>query len=104
MARVVACAVVREDPPRVFLAEDLESLNWVLALRLIATTPGGALSPDLRQELRRALTEERWGDAVVAWIERTGVPVDVYPSMDLYQTGDVELGSLELQFQPLFGD
>ena len=41
---------------------------------------------------------------MVAWIERTGVPVDVYPSMDLYQTGDVELASLELQFQPLFGD
>ncbi len=95
--------MVREDPPRVFLAEDLDSLNWVLALRLIANTPSRDLAPEVRDELRGALLEERWGDAVVAWIERTGVPVDVYPSMELSQAGDVELASLELQFQPLFG-
>ncbi len=102
MAQIVACAVVRDDPPRVFVAEDLATLNWVLALRLIAATDRRQLPAELRGELGRALDEERWGDAVAAWIERTGVAVDVYPSMDLYQGTDVALASLELQFQPLF--
>jgi hypothetical protein len=31
MSRLIACAVVRDDPPQVFVAEDLETLNWVLA-------------------------------------------------------------------------
>ena len=103
MARVVACAVVREVPPRVFVAEDQESLNWVLARHLVAATAGADLAPDLRDRLRRALAEEHWGDAVAAWIDGNGVAVDVYPSMELYEADDVELAPLELQFQPLFG-
>jgi len=35
MGTVVACAVVRDDPPRVFVAENLETLNWVLANQLV---------------------------------------------------------------------
>ena len=104
MARVVACAVVREDPPQVFVAEDLATLSWVLALKLIATADRRRMPADLREELSQALIEERWGDAVAAWIDRTGVAVDVYPSMELYQAVDVELGPLELQFQPIFED
>ena len=60
MGTVVACAVVRDDPPRVFVAEDLDTLNWVLACQLVAKTPGpgpparraGRLAPGLA---RRAL-------------------------------------------------
>jgi hypothetical protein len=103
MPRLIACAVLRDDPPVVIAADDLESLNWVLAIKVIATTPARQLPADLRDELRRALVEERWGDAVAAWIDRTGVAVDVYPSMELHGADDVELASLELQFQPLFG-
>ena len=36
MTRLIACAVVRDDPPQVFVAEDLETLNWVLALQVVA--------------------------------------------------------------------
>ena len=49
-----------------------------------------------------ALTEERWGDAVFAFIGRTGISVDVYESTDLFSSADVELGPLELQLTPLF--
>ena len=44
MGTVVACAVVRDDPPRVFVAEDLDTLNWVLANQLVANDarPGPA--------------------------------------------------------------
>ena len=74
MGTVVACAVVRDDPPRVFVAENLETLNWVLANQLVAKTPGRDLPPGERAALRQALREERWGDAVFAFIARTGTP------------------------------
>lgn len=101
MPKIVACAVVRDDPPEVFIAEDQETLNWVLALLLIARTPGQELPGGLRSQLRAALREERWGDAVQLWM-RDRPEVDVYPSFELYTAQDVELASLELEFTPLF--
>ena len=103
MARIVACAVVRDDPPRVFVAEDEATLNWVLALRVVARTSGAELTPGLRDELRRALSDECWGDAVALWMA-DHPEVDVYPALDLATPGDVELASLELGFTPLFRD
>jgi hypothetical protein len=100
---LVACAVVREDPPRVFVAQDLATLNWVLACQLVAMTPGSDLPAGERDALRLALTEQRWGDAVFAYIARTGIAVDVYESTDLFMPSDVEVGPLELQLTPLFG-
>ena len=41
---------------------------------------------------------------MAAWIDRTGVPVDVYPSLELYGADDVALAALELRFQPLFAE
>lgn len=104
MSKLVACAVVRHDPPEVFAAEDIATLNWVLALRVVAATPASELSPSVRDDLREALLEERWGDAVEGWIRQTNVPVDVYPSMDLFLPRDVEMASVEMQFLPLFED
>ena len=102
MARVVACAVVRDDPPRVFIADDEDTLNWVLALQLIASTSARRLPDDLVELLRQAVVEERWADAVVAWMDRTGVPVDVYSSIELYEAEDMAMAPMELQFRPLF--
>jgi hypothetical protein len=101
MPRVVACAVVRDDPPQVFLAEDESALNWVLALQLIARTPGSELPEGLRDELRDALRTEQWGTAVELWL-RNRPEVDVYPSFELYGSEDLQLASLELEFTPLF--
>ena len=103
MPRTVACAVIRDDPPEVLIAEDQETLNWVLALQVIARTPGSELPADLRERLRKALRNEQWGEAVVLWIDRH-TEVDVYPSIDFYTARDVELASEELQFTPLFED
>jgi hypothetical protein len=102
VSALVACAVVRDDPPRVFVAENLATLNWVLACQLVATTPGRDLPPGEREALRTALTEQRWGDAVFAFIARTGLAVDVYESTDLYLAADAEVGPMELQLTPLF--
>ncbi len=103
MARSVACAVVRDDPPQVFIAEDQDTLNWVLALRLISRTPGHELPKGLRDRLRQALRDEQWGDAVELWMQNRP-EVDVYPSFELYTGHDVELAAQELEFTPLFED
>lgn len=102
----VACAVVREDPPRVFLADDVETLQWVLALRLVAQTRPELVGAAAAEQLRDALLNERWGDAVWAWIEHTGTPVDVYPSFDVHEGGGLptDVAAAELQFAPLFQD
>jgi hypothetical protein len=102
VTRLVACAVVRDDPPRVFVAENLPTLNWVLACQLVAMTPGHTLPAGERDALQRALSEERWGDAVFDFIARTGLEVDVYESTDFYGVADAEVGPLELQLTPLF--
>lgn len=104
MPRSVACAVVRGNPPEVFVAEDLETLNWVLALRLIARTPGRELDPERREPLRAALLEEQWGTAVELWMQIHPGEVDVYSSHDFHMPGDVDLAFQELQFTPLFED
>ena len=104
MSRLVACAVVRDDPPQVFVAEDLETLNWVLALQVVAATPGRNLPRSVRDGLRTALLEERWGDAVELWIVHGDIPVDVYAATDLFAPPDVEFAPAELQFRPLFED
>jgi hypothetical protein len=94
---------VRDDPPQVFVAEDQATLNWVLALKLIALTPGADLPSGLRDQLRDALRAERWGEAVELWMQ-TRPEVDVYPSFEFYSGPDVELAAHELEFTPLFED
>jgi hypothetical protein len=98
----VACALVRDDPPQVFVAEDLQTLNWILALRLIARTPGADVPEDIREQLRVALVNEQWGEAVELWMRVHPGEVDVYPSHDFYAQHDVDLAPEELQFSPLF--
>lgn len=104
MPRVVSVAIVNEIPPSVFIAEDMETINWVLALRLVARTRADEIDADLRELLREALLEERWADAVVLWMEEMEVDVDIYASEDLFTARDVEFASTELQFTPLFRD
>lgn len=104
MPKSFACAIVHGDPPQVFAADDMDALNWVLALRMVATTPADSVPEGTRETLREALLEERWADAVMTWMSHQHVVVDVYPSMDLFTAKDVALAAFELQFTPLFRD
>ena len=79
----VAYAVVHNEPPSIFLAEDLELLHRVLALEVVARTDP-ALLGDRAESIREALLEERWGDATVAWIHATGTGIDVYDGKSVY--------------------
>lgn len=100
----VAYAVVRQDPPEVFVAEDIEVLNRVLALELVARTPSHELETEPRGRLRTALLEERWADAVVQWMRLRGVAVDVYTHLHVYSAPDIpaDLVGAQLQFAPIF--
>ena len=103
-----AFAIVRQEEPQVFLAEDATVLDRVLALHIVAQLSSGQVtSPGRLEEMRRALLEERWADALAAWIEETGVPVDVYDERPRVWTGsqlDTEQASMEIRLSPLFGD
>lgn len=102
----VAYAVVREDPPRVFLAEDVEVLERVLVLELVARTKASELDPAKVDYLREAMLEERWADALIDWIETTGTPVDIYTHLHIFteQSHSKDLIGAQLQFSPLFRD
>ncbi len=105
-ATTLAYAVVQREPPEVYVADDIDTLQRVLALQVVAATPGSTIPVGQRERIREALLDERWGDAVSEWIEVTGVPVDVYASGLEVWTADrfaePEVAGLELRLQPLF--
>ena len=106
--RLGAYAVVREEDPKVFLAESAEVLSRVLALQVVAQLPSETVrSPARLEEMRSALLEERWGDALMAWIEETDTPVDVYDEALIVWTNealDADQASMEIRMAPLFSE
>lgn len=100
----VAYAVVRSDPPDVYLADDVETLSRVLALELVARSDPAKLPVGRAETLRSALLDERWADALVEWMSITGMAVDVYTHLHVYSASDLpsEMLGAQLQFSPLF--
>jgi hypothetical protein len=94
-------AIVHGDPPEVFIAEDMDTLHWVLALEVVARSSTSSLGHAVGA-IRQALLEEQWAEAVVEWINATDQPIDVYPSVRVFQAADVAMAGAELQFTPLF--
>lgn len=103
-----AYAVVRGEEPQLVLAEDATVLSRALALTLVAQLPAQRVSSAARlQEMRQALLEERWADALVTWMEETETAVDVYDEAPRVWTEaelDEEQASLEIRVAPLFSD
>lgn len=99
---------MRTDVPQLFLAESSEVMSRVLALHLVARLPAGEVSSTARlEEMRTALLEERWDAALLAWIDETGVPVDVFadaPRVFGEKDLDLEQATLEIKIAPLFSD
>ena len=59
-------AIVRDDPPEVYLAEDIDTLHWVLALQVVARSRPDELPGPAVSVIRGALLDERWADATSA--------------------------------------
>lgn len=102
----VAYAVVRHDPPDVYLADDVDTLARLLALKLVAATHPSTLGPGAAESLREALLDERWADALFDWMSAVGTEVDVYTSLHVYTDDDLpaDMIGAQLQFAPLFRD
>lgn len=107
-SHVGAYAIVRTDPPEILLADDADAISRALAIYLVAQLPAAEVtSPSHLREMREALLEERWADALLAWIDETGVAVDVYDEpTKVWSTDELDLdrASLEIRFAPLFSE
>lgn len=103
----VSVAVLRSDPPLVFLAENDAVIGRLLALRLVARSQERELeSSGLLADIRNALLEERWGDAVAMWMRATSQVVDVYPDDEIVteERLDHDYASVEIRLSPIFDD
>lgn len=87
------------------VAETLEVLHRVLALKVVAQASSSQLG-DSADEIREALLDERWGDAVVAYIHWSGLQIDVYDDLRVFRDEDIpaDTVTLQLQFTPVFSD
>lgn len=103
----VVYAVIRQkgdDPPGILLGASEESIGHALALDVIATTAPDQLG-DYLGDIRKALLERRWADALVLWMDATNSAVDVYPDEPVLTSAIYEETiELELQFKPIFQD
>ncbi len=102
----VAWAVVYDDPAEVFVATDEFVLTRVLALKVVARAQAASLSERHLALVRDALLEERWADAVEAWVTATGTRLDAYPDEELWTAEAVgdELLSMQIRLSPIFED
>ncbi len=102
----VAYAVVRDEPPTVYAAESMEVLQRLLALEVVARSVPTDLDPTAKKRMQKALLDERWADAVVEWIDTTGIAIDVYTHLHVYSDADLpnDLIGAQLQFAALYRD
>jgi len=102
----VAVAIVHADPPEVLLASNADVLSRLVALKIVAQTDPRELAGSALTEIRDALLDGRWADAVVGWIEAGNQPIDAYPDEDVWTEArlDEEMASLEIRMQRIFND
>ena len=88
------------------LVGEVRGVGLIAALELVADTDPALLTSEGAEELRKALLDERWGDAVVTWMALSGVAVDVYTFLPVYGRDELpsELIGAQLQFKRLFRD
>lgn len=99
----VGAYAIRRSEGDLLLADSEDTLNKVIALKWVAEW----VPPrkDLADVVRSALLEERWGEAVIVWMDATGEVIDVFPSFleihEAHDYPDEEFG-LRIQTSPLF--
>lgn len=102
----IAWAVVYDDPAQVFVASDEFVLTRVLALKVVARVHPNSLGDDDLGRIREALLDERWSEAVAAWMAATDTRIDAFPDEELWTADavDEELVSLNVRLSPIFED
>lgn len=100
----VAVGVLHGDTPEVFLAESDAVLGRLLAIRLVGASRPEDFTPAQLGEIRSALAEQRWPDAVTAWMLASGEVLDAYPDEQVVteEMLDDDRTSMELRLSLIF--
>lgn len=92
-----AYAIVKQDPPELWVASDGAVISRLLALKVVAATDPETFAADELEIVRAALLEQRWADAVGAWMAATGVDIDVYEEhVRVWTSADLDADSAAL--------
>jgi len=96
--------VLHGDTPEIFLAESDAVLGRLLAVRLVGPSRPEDFRPAELEEIRSALLEQRWADAVTAWMLATGDVLDGYPDEQIVteEMLDDDRASMEIRLLPIF--
>jgi hypothetical protein len=95
---VGAYAVRRSDPSEPLLADSVDTLHKVIALKWIGEWVPS--SDAVAEPIRQAILDERWADAVFGWMEATREVVDVFPfGPDIHQSQDYPDDEFGLRIQ-----
>jgi hypothetical protein len=102
-----AYAIVKTDPPQLFLAENAAVISRLIALKVVAREDAAHFAAGRLGVIRDALLEERWADAVVTWMSATDTFIDVYEEYVPVWTEedlDADLASMEIRMAHIFDD
>lgn len=102
-----AWAVVKDEPPRVFLAEDEQVISRVLAFKVVAEERPDAFTADELAQVRDHLLHERWAEAVLMWMTATDTEIDVYPELvQVWSEAELdrEIASMAIRTSRLFDE
>ncbi len=100
-----AVAIVKGDPPHVLLAENAAVMSRLVALRVVANSDPATFAFNELVEVRRALLEERWADAVLIWMETTDTFIDVYEEyVPVWAEADLDeqIAAMEIRVSRIF--
>lgn len=100
-----AYAIVKSDPPQLFLADNAPVISRLIAVKVVAAADPSIFGSFRDANVRQALLEERWADAVVLWMDATGVDIDVYEEYVPVWTDDdldAEMASMEIRMSRIF--
>ncbi len=102
-----AYAIVKTDPPQLFLAENAAVISRLIALKVVALEDPSRFAPGRIGIIRDALLEERWADAVVGWMGATDTFIDVYEEYVPVWTEhdlDADLAAMEIRMARIFNE
>lgn len=101
-----AWAVVKDDTPQIFLAENAQVISRLLALKVVAgADPSTFKAKGALEAVQDHLLHERWADAVFMWMEATDTFIDVYEEFVPVWTEatlDREVASMAIRTSRLF--
>ena len=99
--------MVKEDTPRIYLAENAQVISRLLAVKVVAAAQARLFADAELEEVREHLLHERWADAVLMWMDATDTLIDVYEELVPVWTEaelDSEVASMAIRTSRLFSE